>query len=173
MDDSVEEWKPVVGYEGWYEVSNHGRIKRVRRGKGVKTPILSPTIGKIGYRSFYVSKGSIPTRKRVYVHRLVAEAFLGPCPAGLVVNHKDANKLNNHPSNLEYIPQSQNVRHAADLGLFPRGEQCYGAKLTGQDVREIRDLRGVYTTRELAVFYGTNSGMICEIQNRKRWKHVA
>ncbi len=168
----TEEWKPVVGYEGRYEVSNCGGIKRVCGGKGIKNPILSPSIGKIGYRIVVLSHGTISTRKRLYIHRLVAAAFIGPCPSGLVVNHKDSNKLNNHPSNLEYVPQGENARHAQRLGLFPHGERMYNAKLTNKDVREIRDLRGHYTVRKLQEIYGVNSGVISEIQTRKRWVHV-
>lgn len=167
-----EEWRPVVGYEGRYEVSNYGGIKRVCRGKGVKRPILSPVTGKIGYKVVILSQGTIATRKRLYVHRLVAAAFIGSCPDGMVVNHKDANKLNNHPSNLEYVPQRENVKHAARLGLFPHGEGTYNSKLTERDVREIRDLRGVFTVRKLQEIYKVNSGVISEIQNFKRWRHV-
>jgi hypothetical protein len=168
MQDEI--WKPILGYEGRYEVSNYGGLKRVCRGRGIKRPILSPTIGKIGYRVVVLSLGTIPTRKRLYVHRLVAQAFLGDCPAGMVVNHKDANKLNNHSDNLEYVPQSYNVKHAVNLGLFPRGENQYGAKLTNQDAREIRDLKGYYPTRKLAMLYGICHSTISEIQAGKRWK---
>lgn len=167
-----EEWRPVVGYEGWYEVSSHGRVKRVRRGKGCKRPILSPAIGKVGYRVVVLSTGSIATRKRLYVHRLVAAAFLGPCPHGLVVNHIDNDKLNNHPCNLEYVTQSQNAKHAWRLGVCPFGERNGHAKLTEQDVQSIRALRGVYTTRALGEMFGVNHGAISVIQTGKSWRHL-
>ncbi len=169
----LEEWRPVVGYEGRYEVSNLGGIKRICSGQGVKRPILSPTIAKIGYRVVVLSQGNIATRKRLYVHRLVARAFLGESPPGKVVNHIDSNKLNNHPSNLEYITQSENCKHAQKLGLFTRGERNHAAKLKEQDVREIRDLRGIFTVRKLQEIYGVDCGVISEIQTRKRWKHVS
>jgi hypothetical protein len=172
MDDPAEEWKPVVGYEGWYEVSNLGRVKRVMPGKGTKRPILSPYTAKVGYKMVTLSHGTIPTRKKWYVHHLVTEAFQGPRPPDKVVNHKDAEKVNNLPVNLEYVPQRENVQHACRLGLHPRGERNGHAKLTEEDVREIRELRGAFTVRELGELYGINSGSISDIQNRKRWRHV-
>ncbi len=168
MRDEI--WKPVAGYEGRYEVSNYGGIKRICGGKGVKRSILSPTIGGVGYRVVVMSQGTIATRRLLYVHRLVAQAFIGDCPVGMVVNHKDADKLNNHPSNLEYVPQSYNVKHAVKLGLFPHGEDQYAAKITNREAREIRDLRGYYSSRRLAEMYGICCSTISEIQTGKRWK---
>lgn len=175
MAELNEVWKPVIGYEGRYEISDHGSLRRVYRAKQAKPPLscLSPTIGKIGYKTAYLSHGKVKGRVRVYIHRLVAAAFIGPCPKIMVVNHKDADKLNNHASNLEYMPQGENARHASSLGLFTKGSDCHMAKLTEQDVREIRDLRGFFTVRKLQELYGVNSSVISEIQNRKRWKHVA
>lgn len=60
---------------------------------------------------------------KCYIHRLVAEAVYGPCPEGYEVNHKDGNKLNNHPSNLEYITHAENIQHASNLGFIASGEK--------------------------------------------------
>jgi hypothetical protein len=72
-----EVWKPVVGYENRYEVSNGGGIKRVCGGKGVKRPIISPRIGELGSRVVKLSDGNIAIRKRLDVHRLVVQTFRG------------------------------------------------------------------------------------------------
>ncbi len=103
-----EEWRPVVGYEGLYEVSNLGRIRTVEhycfRGRYNQKSLVEPRIRvlneKSGYLKVNLSKGS--KRETLLVHRLVAEAFI-PNPEGLPqVNHKDENKKNNAVWNLEW-----------------------------------------------------------------------
>lgn len=176
MDYFREEWKPVVGFEGWYEVSSHGRVRRVRPGRNTRAgKILKPTVAKIGYETTYLSKGEGArlTRKRHYVHRLVAAAFIGPCRPGLTVNHIDADKLNNRPWNLEYVTQPENAKHAWRSDLCRRGEDRTHAKLTDEDVRVIRALRGKATARALGEKYGVSHTVIVNIQKRKAWRHIA
>ena len=87
-----EKWLSVVGYEGLYEVSNLGRIRRIR--------IVEPTRKKHGYMQVSL-KSSTGARKSLRVHRIVAEAFI-PNPEGKPqVNHKDENPENNRADNLE------------------------------------------------------------------------
>lgn len=100
-----EIWKPVVGYEGLYEVSNLGRVKSL-----ITSRILKPGRHNIGYLivSLTINKKS---RMR-YVHRLVAEAFI-PNPDNLsVINHKDEDKTNNHYLNLEWCTQKYNNHYS-------------------------------------------------------------
>ena len=97
-----EYWKPVVGYEGHYQVSNFGRVKSIKFGKEI---ILKQKI-KDGYYYVGLSKNGIV--KNYFVHRLVAEAFI-PNPNNLPqVNHKDENKLNNSVDNLEWCDAKYN-----------------------------------------------------------------
>lgn len=98
-----EYWKPVVGYEGLYEVSNWGRVKSLKFGK---ERILKPCTNRYGYLFVKLCKdGKV---KPFTVHRLVAEAFL-PNPDNLPqVNHKDENKQNNIVSNLEWCSAQYN-----------------------------------------------------------------
>ena len=102
-----EEWKPIPGYEGLYEVSNWGRIKSHLYCKSQKTSerILSPGNSR-GY--YYVELCKDGKRKKRSIHRLVAEAFI-PNPSNLPeVNHKDENKENNYLGNLEWCDHSYN-----------------------------------------------------------------
>ena len=105
-----EYWKPVVGYEGHYQVSNFGRVKSIKFGKEI---ILKPRKDKCGYYSVVLYKNGIV--KKYYVHRLVAEAFI-PNPNNLpCVNHKDENKLNNSVDNLEWCDRLYNVRYGTGI----------------------------------------------------------
>ena len=98
-----EYWKPVVGYEGLYMVSNWGRVKSIKFGK---ERILKPVTNSSGYLLVGLYKNNI--EKKYSVHRLVAEAFI-PNPYNLPqVNHKDENKQNNVVSNLEWCTHEYN-----------------------------------------------------------------
>jgi hypothetical protein len=102
-----EAWKPVAGYEGLYEVSNLGRVRRTR--------VIQDGEVTQGYRAVILSKGG--ERKLFLVHRLVATAFCEK-PSGCdVVNHIDNNPKNNRVENLEWVTQKANVHHAASVGV--------------------------------------------------------
>jgi len=99
-----EIWKDVKGYEGYYEVSNLGRVKRIG-----KTNCLRSAITKDGYEQVTLSVNN--KLKSYAIHRLVAIAFI-PNPNNLPqVNHKDENKLNNYVENLEWCTQEYNLKY--------------------------------------------------------------
>ena len=102
-----EEWK-IVSYAPEYAVSSCGKVKK--RDKLKRT-----TVGPLGYAVTGMTVDGRHTTK--YVHRLVAEAFVDGWKDGLDVNHKDGNKLNNDPSNLEWCTRKHNIRHAFACGL--------------------------------------------------------
>lgn len=107
-----EEWRPVKGYEGLYEVSNMGRVKSLHRSQGI---ILKQGTSH-GYMKVGLHKnGTCSTKK---VHRLVATAFIRNPNNYEFVNHKDGNKKNNTVDNLEWCTRSYNMRHAYHNGLM-------------------------------------------------------
>lgn len=169
-------WKPVIGYGGWYAVSSTGKIKRVKGGNRntVAGRILKQTHHSRGYRTVALSRDGKVARK--YVHKLVAEAFLGACPKGGEVNHRDGNKANNHRRNLEYTTRGGNVRHARDeLGakFGTRGEKHPKAKLTEAKVHEIRHRYAAgELQRVLATEFGVHNTQISGIVRRVTWKHI-
>jgi transposase-like protein len=121
MEESTEEWKPVVRWELTHLVSSHGRVRRIRdrRGNDVDR-IIKP---QMTYHGYWWLRLSEKPRVTKLVHCLVAEAFLGPRPAGHQVNHKDGIKYNNSASNLEYVTPQQNVAHARRMRLLGSAKQ--------------------------------------------------
>lgn len=114
----TEEWLPVRGYEGLYEVSNLGRIRSYHkwRGRGGIVPQLRKLYPQPkGYLQINLSKDG--HQKWLLVHVLVAEAFIGPRPEGLEIDHIDTNKGNARVDNLEYVTRSENHRRAYRMGL--------------------------------------------------------
>lgn len=99
---NVEEWRPVVGHEGAYEISNWGRIKSTGRGGYHLKLVLQKQ------RGYYAV--SLPGTPRADIHVLVAAAFIGPRPDGHYVCHNDGNPLNNHVDNLRYDTPAGNAR---------------------------------------------------------------
>lgn len=97
----TEIWKDVIGFEGIYQISNHGRIKSFKKNK--KGQILSNVNKNGDYFSIVLQSGNKMVSTRI--HRLVVEHFIGPIPKGYQVHHIDGNKQNNHVDNLEIISQ--------------------------------------------------------------------
>ena len=113
----VEFWRPIVGYEGLYEVSNAGRVRRVGNGHGVRLGrILRAAVGSHGYLTVALYRGDSRPRS-VMVHGVVAAAWLGPRPEHHEVNHRNGQKTDNDLRNLEYVTASGNRRHAYMTGL--------------------------------------------------------
>jgi hypothetical protein len=163
-----ETWRFIPAFEAKYYVSSFGRVTR-RRGD-VLYPV-SPHYLKSGYTVIRLSE---PGRMKLFrLHRLVMWAFVGECPAGLVVNHKDGDKRNNRLDNLEYVTLRQNTAHALRTGLSPTCERSYQAKLTKAQVREIRRRkRAGETMRALGKEFGVTHGTIGHITSGKTWRYM-
>lgn len=132
----LETWRPVVGFEGYYEVSDLGRVRstdrmvtnphknglRRVRGRVLRAKPTKPT----DYPMVSLWREGVQHSRRV--HKLVAEAFLGPCPPGLEVCHKDDDKHRNQLSNLRYDTRSGNQLDKVRLGTcnFYRGTCALG-----------------------------------------------
>lgn len=120
-DYEDEEWRGVEGYEGFYEVSSFGRVRSLERiiekKDGTKQPVKPRVLsqyktGKTENPKYYGVQLTRNGKSRSkYVHRLVARAFLGERPDGLVTNHINGDSFCNLSSNLEYITNRENVNH--------------------------------------------------------------
>jgi hypothetical protein len=104
------------------------------------------------------------------VHHLVAEAFIGARPAGLVTNHIDGDKLNNTPANLEYVTAAENERHCVENGLKAKGERHGSAKLTAEQVLSIRASNR--PTAELARKYRVAESTLHYARTGSTWTHL-
>lgn len=111
MQITCEKWKPVKGYEGFYSVSNCGRVKSLERtasgtNRRQSEKILTPVLGNRGYYSVNLCKNG--KQRRFYIHRLVAYAFIPNPSHFLYVNHKDEDTENNRADNLEWCTREYN-----------------------------------------------------------------
>ena len=103
------------------------------------------------------------------VHRLVADAWYGPCPDGHEVNHRNLDKTDNRPSNLEYVTRSENLMHRAAAGIG-RGEDNAAHVLTPDAVLRIRQEHADGSGyKRLGVAFGVSWGTIRDIVKRRSW----
>lgn len=104
-----EEWRPIVGFEGLYEVSNKGKVKSLNYSRTKKSRIMKATKYSNGYMVVQLCKNKLKIHKSV--HRLVAETFI-PNPNNYPqINHKDEDKTNNHVNNLEWCTAKYNSNY--------------------------------------------------------------
>ncbi len=181
MDQTLEQWRPVVGYEGLYEVSDQGRVRSLDRlvrhssGKALcrlRGVILKPATRQKGHLHVVLCcNGAEATHQ---IAHLVAAAFIGPRPDGLVVRHGKLGASNNTVGNLSYGTHSQN--NGADKfrdGTHNRGERSAHARLTEDEVLEIRWLVAMGARHAaVAAAYGINRPGVTKIANRQRWAHI-
>lgn len=158
----MENWKPVIGFEDIYEVSDFGRVRSKNTEK-----IKNLTIGSNGRP--YLGLWNKNRQKIVKPHTLVLEAFVEKRPHGMECCHNDGNPQNNNLSNLRWDTSKNNHADKIKHGTTNRGERCGTAKLTEQQVFEIR--KDNRLQREIAVDYGVAANTISRIKNRKRWAY--
>jgi hypothetical protein len=160
----MEIWKPVVGYEGIYEVSNHGRIRSIKTGH-----IKTCTENKRHNRPFL----GLWKNNKIKIfkpHTLVLTAFIGPRPQGMECCHNNGNPFDNRLENLRWDTPRNNQLDRAKHGTSNRGERCAAAKLTEAQVRAI--LTDTRLQRIIAAEYGVLQNTISRIKSGKRWAHI-
>lgn len=159
MSQVEEEWRMVDGFGGRYMVSSTGRVARILKGH----------TNANGYQQVALSERCKTIL--IGVHQLVARAFIGPAN-GLWVHHRDDVKAHNYLSNLEYVTPKENTRRAFANGLIGVGENHHFAKLTKENVREIRRLcaLGEISQREIGENFGVSQGVVSDIYCRRTWK---
>lgn len=168
-----EEWRDIPGYDGMFQVSDMGRVKRIKQGgnKKAKPGFLKPSFMR-GY--YFVNLYKDRTKTKWPVHRLVMLAFVGPCPDGLQVNHINGTGTDNRLANLEYVTGTQNMWHKNYvLKRLKKGEEIGNHKLKSKQVWEIRDLLATGMPKaQIARLYNVKETTIRDIGTGRRWSHL-
>jgi len=163
---SPEVWKPVPGYEGIYEISNFGKVNSIKDGERFPRKLNATT----HYTSFSAKK--LPehkSQKSFYIHRLVAQVFIGPRPEGCIIRHLDGDRRNNHVSNLAYGTKEENVADTIAHGSCAK-ENNGRALFTNAGVLAVKMLieRGV-SLSEIARGCGVSISTIHAIKTGRNW----
>jgi hypothetical protein len=171
MTTVPEEWRPVVGLEGQYEVSNLGRVKSLpkmvsrRNGRYMKKErLIGGRSRAAGYPVVHIG----PTCR--YIHSLVLEAFVGPRPDGFEACHNNGDRTDNRAENLRWDTPSANQNDRAKHGTSNRGERCGTSILKSYQVIAI--MRSTERTSVLARQYGVAPQTISGIRCGWKWQHL-
>lgn len=179
-EDDLEIWKEIQDFEGFYEISNFGRVRSVDRvidsGQGwcanLKGKVLKAnnTGALRNYPSVQLNMGG--RKKNHKIHRLVAEAFIPNPDDKPEVNHKDGNTQNNHASNLEWVTASENVTHALGSGLLVRGIglECKNTKYAVEVYKDSKYITTLIGTKSM-IEYGLLPSKVWLCVNGKRKTH--
>ncbi|WP_352681130.1 NUMOD4 motif-containing HNH endonuclease [Mesorhizobium sp. M0184] len=184
----METWTDIIGFEGYYQVSDHGRVMSLARKIWVSPSVRSAR----GYYRTVKARTLRPARsfengrlcalnitlwrdhiaKCELVHTLVLENFVGPRPEGKYGCHKDDRPANNRLDNLYWGTPTENCADKIRNGKQPRGTQIPWAKLTEQDVLYIRTNACNTSQSELATKFGVRQPQISRVVNRHEWQHI-
>ena len=170
-----EVWKDVVGYEGRYQVSNLGRIKSLPNQRRKSELILKQASHKTpGHKIVNLTSNDGGWKQKCHwVHRLVLEAFVGPCPAGMEGCHNDGNPKNNELGNLRWDTDSGNQADRVLHGTSNIGERNPQAKLCLADVRIIKQrIADGESDEVISASFPVTSYAIKSIRNGQNWRHA-
>jgi hypothetical protein len=168
----MEIWRPVVGFETSYEVSDAGRVRGLARldsiGRPLPARLMKISVNADGYLVVNLCKGG--KAKLNYVHRLLLEAFVGPCPAGMEGLHGDDDKSNCTLTNLRWGTRFENCADKVVNDKHTRGESNGRSMLTLKDVQTIRKkLTRSVRPETIAREYGVSAGAIYDIKAGRTW----
>ncbi|MFD5308286.1 NUMOD4 motif-containing HNH endonuclease [Streptomyces ardesiacus] len=174
----MEHWKPVRGYDGWYEISDQGQVRSWKKSvqhftRLDKPRLLKLKVDKDGYLSVTLKLNGKNRPHRIA--RLVLETFVGPRP-GLHACHNNGNRTDNRIENLRWDTAAGNVADKIVHGTQPLGSSAYNAKLTEEAVLWARK---VYTPRHpeygsipLAKKFGVSQSVMHAAISGVTWAHI-
>lgn len=167
-----EEWRPALGYEGLYQVSSIGRVKRLGGTGGARLDkILARSTNNMGY--FYLALCANGKQRKFLVHRLVAMAFIPNPENKAEVNHKQRPVKNCCVENLEWATPAENIRHATVVLKYKQGENNGFSVLKAHQIPAIRAAcASGLTHAAVAKTYGVSPTTIRKIVHGAMWGHV-
>jgi hypothetical protein len=157
--------RDIPGYERIYGVDLLGNVWRIGapRGRPLKPVLVS------GYCRVRLSKGAV--KKNWFVHQLMLLTYVGPKLDGQEPRHLNGIKTDNRLSNLRWGTRRENADDNIRLGAYPCGEKAHQAKLTNEQVRDIKRLES-FTGAELAKLFNVSQAIISHIRSGKNWKSI-
>lgn len=182
----MEVWRDIPGFEGYYEVSDAGRVRSLARSvvvapsagrkqtgyaRRVAERVLKAAPGKDRRQRLTLWKEHVSTQKMV--HQLVLLAFVGPCPEGMEGCHGDGDASNNQLGNLRWDTPVNNSADKLRHGTHLQGSALSWAVLTEVDIPAIFEAFAAGETQtSIAARYGVQQPTISRVLSRKRWAHV-
>jgi hypothetical protein len=178
-----EIWKPIAGYEGFYEVSSAGRVKSLARYRDMGPSGLQPIPTRIlkgswsGLRKQYRMVCLHKNREKEgrLIHRLVAEAFVPNPDNKPQINHKDGNGRNNKVKNLEWVTSKENHEHAHATGLGLKGSMVGTSKTTEKVIQKLKIILASgkkQSARKIAEELGITEKTVYNVKYNYSWRHV-
>ena len=173
--------KPISGFDG-YLVTREGRVwsktRKDRRGVPHGGHWVKPMRHRNNHLFVRLCKNGVHYNR--YVHRLVLEAYVGPCPEGMECCHNNGDPLDNRLENLRWDTRSANIKDAIKQGTYRVGESKVKgsangfSKLTEQQARQIIYIHrtGLFTQKEIANQFRVCKLTIQNIIHRRSWKHL-
>jgi hypothetical protein len=166
-----EVWKDIKDFEGLYQVSNLGNVKRLVSERVFEERLICRNMDRYGYIKRSLNKKGI--QKSFTEHRLVAVAFIENPENKITVNHINGIKTDNRVENLEWNTNLENKQHAVNSGLTNlKGVNHPKCKLSEKQVLEIREIGFSQTRTSLSKKYGVSRNNILGIIKGKNWSHL-
>lgn len=179
-----EKWVDVVGYEDEYEISDYGRIRTKNRIINYiskrYTKSRNNTYKSISLRPYKTKKDRLRVclcknskTKKYFIHRLVLEAFVGPCPEGMECCHNNGDPSDNKLENLRWDSKTENAKDRIKHGTHRQGEKINTAKIKGDEVWLIKKLiHNNICSEKIMKIFKISSSIYYKIKNRVTWKHI-
>lgn len=166
-----EIWKDVKGFEGLYQVSNSGSVKRLAGKYCLNERLIGFNIDRYGYVKRVLCKNN--KLSNFTEHRLVAIAFIDNPENKATINHINGIKTDNRVENLEWNTNKENKEHAVRTGLQDnKGIKHNMCKLTEEQVLEIRKIGFSQTRMSLSKIYGVSRRHILRLIRNEGWEHI-
>jgi hypothetical protein len=167
----MEHWKPAFGFEGIYEVSDRGQIRRIKKAMGTRAGKVLKSWGGNGYQVTALRING--AYKTIYVHRLTLQSFTDPSEHRPQVNHKNGKRADNRLQNLEWCTAAENLMHATRTLGKRRGSNHWRAKLDEGAVSRMRmEYAAGQGVSALARKFGITHATASRVLSGKIWRHV-